>query len=521
MSSNSGVIVNRSNSVSPFYQALKSRNSKSMPELYSAEVNTEASAQSVVEVESSSSAGYSRTVRIELPRYGLLNRLYLHTRYSAAGGTVDTTNYAVHVPFLGAMAIREARLMYNGATLQKTDGFSIVSDLWKNSDDKERKHLQELLGAFDAANGTVANATASKYGDIIPMRSLVGSGAHDGITDFYCPLDFYFSAKHSPNRALDLSVLASPVTLEIDFEAQSNCWSEVGTTSTLPTISNVSAMCYLTELEMEVEKSYRALSYQAGGSPLTQIAFNQERVIVATNLTHTSNDTVVDIKLNQFTGNVFKLCVFAVLTDNFGSRKQRIKPGAIKEIQIKATGTNIVNQDNLSNKEAILESYHSGGEFLPLAQDLGTVVTGSNKITFANGGNKTAGGDVAAIDNIGGSSSGFTASSLAMANAIAGMAKGTDWDYNIDCNPQNFYEITFKKPYDMSKVSASGSCAFGALSVPSLRVTVAGSTNNGQFGSKPNVLGGACDIHCIAYSTSLMSYNTNSSGSTNIRMIAN
>ena len=60
MSSNSAVVVNRSNSVSPFYQALKSRNSKSMPELYSAEVNTEASAQSVVEVESSSTAGYSR-----------------------------------------------------------------------------------------------------------------------------------------------------------------------------------------------------------------------------------------------------------------------------------------------------------------------------------------------------------------------------------------------------------------------------------------------------------------------------
>ena len=518
MSSNSGIIVNRSNSVSPFYQALKSRNSKSMPELYSAEVNTEASAQSVVEVESSSSAGYSRTVRIELPRYGLLNRLYLHTRYSEAGGTVDNTNYARPVPFIGAMAIREARLMYNGATLQKTDGFSIVSDLWKNSNDKERKHLQELLGAFDIEDGTLANHTANKYGDIIAARSVKGLIAHDGTQDFYCPLDFYFSAKHSPNRALDLSVLASPVTLEIDYESEANCWSEKGATATVPTVTNVSAVCYLTELDMEVEKSYRALSYQAGGSPLTQIAFNQERVIVATGLTHSTTDTVIDIKLNQFTGNVFKLCVFAVLADNYATNDHRIRPGSIKEIQIKATGTNIVNQDNLSNKEAILESYHTGGEFLPLAQDLGAIggATNTNDIIFTHSGNKTNGGTKIMTD-----ANATTIQLSAFANAIAGVVRGTDWDYNITCNPQNFYEITFKKPYDMSKVSASGSCSFGALSVPSLRVTVAGSANNGQFGSKPNVLGAACDIHCVAYSTSLMSYNTNSSGSTNIRMIAN
>jgi len=531
MSSNSGVVINRSNSVSPFYQALKSRNSKSLPELYSAEVNTEASAQSVVEVESSSNAGYSRTVRIELPRYGLLNRLYLHTRFAETTGTTDTANYAQPVPFIGAMCVREARLMYNGSTLQKTDGFSMVADMWKNSSDKERKHLQELLGAFDctsgvaATGGTLASAVGNKFSDEIARRSIKGSGVNDGITDFYCPLDFYFSAKHSPNRALDLSVLASPVTLEIDMESKENCWDNVDAAGTSPTaivpaLANISAVCYLTEFEMEVEKSYRALSYQAGGSPLTQIAFNQERVVVATNQTHDNVDTVVDIKLNQFTGNVFKLVVYAVLTDAFKTNKHRIRPGSIKEIQIKATGTNIVNQDNLQNKESILESYHSGGEFLPLAQDLGAIaaVTNTNDIPFSNVGNKTAGGTVTVTNT-----AGTTAQMKVFADAVVGVAKGTDWDYNISCNPQNFYEINFKKPYDMSKVSASGSVSMGALSVPSLRLVIAGagSTGNGQFGAKPNVLAGKCDVHVVAYSTSLVSYNTNSSGSTNIRMIAN
>lgn len=474
MSSNSGVIVNRSNDTSPFFQALQSRNSKSLPELYSAEVNTESAAQSVVEVESSSAAGMSRTVRIELPRYGLLNRLYLHTRFAAAVGTASAANYISQIPWLGAMIIKEARLSYNGATLQKTDGFQIVADIMKNGTAHELRHLQELLGGYDANSGSLGAHAASKFGNATgtgvgtSARSIAGgSGANDGKQDFYCPLDFYFSAKHSPNRALDLSVLSSPVILEIDIEASSNVFKGQGTGVAAPLITNVSAMCYMTELDLEVEKNYRALSYQAGGSPLTQIGFNTERVVVASSISVANPDKVVDVQLNQFTGNIYKLIVYAVKSDNFGSNLTRIRPGIIQEIQLKATGTNIVNQDNLQNKEAILESYHTGGNFYPLAGNTPYV--------------------------------------------------------NINMSPGNFYELNFKKPYDMSKVSNSGSVALGQLSVPTLRVVLQGHTNTGQFGSAPTPLGSTydADIHVIAYSTSLMSYNTNASGSTSIRMISN
>ena len=508
MSSNSGVILNRSNEVSPFFQAIKSRNSKSMPELYSNEMNSESAAQSVVEVESSSSAGFSRTLRIELPRYGLLNRLYLHTRFGPHGGTASAANFLQQIPFLGAMCIREARIMYNGATLQKTDGHTIVAELWKNSSEREKKHLQELIGAFDeSVAADMAVFTANKYSSAIGRRGVPGgSVAHDGIQDFYCPLDYYFSAKHSGNRSLDLSVLAGPCVLEIDMETQANCFkSSTGsgvTSAQMPELLNVSAMCYLTELDVEVEKSYRALSYQAGANPLTQLAFNTEHMVVATNVTHTSADTVVDIRLNQFTGSIQKLVVYAVLTDDYATNGHRIRPGVIKEIQLKATGTNIVNQDNLQNKEGLLESYHGGGDF----KGVGSILEGTFSATaFA----APAGGTI-------------TRAELGIAgNLIRNAVKGTEWDHNISCNPSNFYELNFKKPYDMSKVSATGSCSFGTLSVPSLRLVVAGSGNNGQFGNGANVLGAACDIHVIAYSTSLVSYSTNSSGSTNIRQISN
>ena len=391
MSSNSGVIVNRSNETSPFFQALASRNSKSLPELYSAEINTESAAQSVVEVESSSNPGFSRTIRIELPRYGLLNKLYLHTTFSANGGTIAEAKYTQQIPFLGAMCIKEARVVYNGATIQKTDGFSIVAEMWKNYSDKEKKHLQELLGAFDAPQGTqlAADIVVSKTSDNTSRRARA-------VQDMYCPLDLYFSSRHSPNRALDLSVLSSPVILEIDIESESNLFHVQSTLSDYkaPTLTNVSAMCYLTELDSEVEKNYRALSYAAGGSPLTQIAFNTERIQVASGITMGGTGDgakVVDVKLNQFTGNIFKLLVFAVTADDFATNDYRFRPLAIDEIQLKATGTNIVNQDNLMNKESILESYHCGGNYRPIGVEKGVAVINSTTgIKMTNHGDEVA-----------------------------------------------------------------------------------------------------------------------------------
>ncbi len=508
MSSNSGVIINRSNETSPFFQALKSRNSKSLPELYSAEVNSESAAQSVVEVESSSNPNFGRTLRIELPRYGLLNRLYLHTTFGPAAGTHSTSHYSQQIPFLGAMCIREARLMYQGATLQKTNGFTIVSDLWKHASEREKKHLQELIGAFDAPTGTVTGAnTASKYGAVIPGRYVPGgSGDDNGKNDFYCPLDFYFSAKHSPNRLLDLSVLANPVILEIDMESQSNCFAKTNAAITaLPTLDNVSAMCYLTELDVEVEKNYRALSYQAGGSPLTQLAFNTEHVLVESNITLDANDVTVDVKLNQFTGSVYKLVIFATKHDAFATGQPfRFRPSAIKEIQVKATGTNIVNQDNLQSKEALLESYHGGGDFYPIGTKNTSALLSSQFSAQSSASAVVSAAEYAAVGN-----------------TILDAARGIEWNHNITCNPHNIYEVNFKKPYDMSKVSASGSVAMGQMSVPSLRVVLSGDTDNGQYGAQTLLLGAAADLHVIAYTTSLVSYNTNSSGSTNIRMIQN
>lgn len=474
MSSNSGVIVNRANETSPFFAAIKSRNSKSLPELYSSEVNTEAAAQSRVEVESSSAVGYSRTMRISLPRYGVLNQVYLHSRFggSTTSGTAANTTGVNSIPFIGAFAFREVRLVYNGSVLEKFSPFSIISDLWKHADENERHHLVEMLGGLEHdASGALgfshtANKSLMKNSQRCLNTTASGTTPYKGVQDFYLPLQFWFDAIHSPNRGLDLSVLANEVILEVDVEASSNIWLKIvnsgSETATIPEITNVSAVCYLTEFDQETEKMYRSLTYQPGAAPVTQIGYQSEHVVVANNV---SRATAIDIKLNQFVGQVYKLVVYAVLTDAYTTNKNRFRPVSLSEIQLRAVGTNIFNQDNLTDKEAILESYRGKSKF----KILGTVKTGN-----AN-------------------------------------------EYTI-CNPGHIYELNLKKPMDLSKVSASGSMALGQLSVPSLRVVV---EQVADYGSEANIAGGNVDVHVVAYSTALYSYATNTSGSTNIRVITN
>jgi len=367
------------------------------------------------------------------------------------------------VPFLGAAFATEYRIMYNGSVLAKMDPYTIISDLWKHASHREKVKLQEMLGAFDATS--VSSGTT--HSGVDQASRWNPGNALGGICDYYLPLEMWFSSKHSPNRGLDLSVLANECVLEIDVESTGNLFKKSGTMTTLPTLLNCSAICYLTELDMETEKQFRNLQYSAG-TPLTQLAFDTSHVIVASNQAHTAGaNTVIDVKLNQFSGQVYKLVVFATMTDDFQTNNHRVRPIVLNEIQIKATGSNIVNLDNLNKKEDILEAYVNGGDMY-----------GINQVDYA-------------------------------------------FDL-INCNPQGFYEINFKHPQDFSKVSASGSVAFGQLSVPSLRVVIGGKIAYGQQSN--NIASSSnhpVDVHVVAYSTTLMSYNTNSSGSTNIRSIMN
>ena len=470
MSSNAGTVINRTNQHSPFYNALSSRNSKSIPELYSAENNSEPVAFSKVEVETSSSVGFSRTVRCVLPRYGLLNKLYVRSVFGPGAFTVSTTsNNICGVPFLGAMFCSEYRLMYSGSVLARLHPETIIANLWKHSTDREKSKLVELLGAFDQSDGNMA--TAGLLGKFVAAQSgrwTPVNAAKPGICEFYCPLQFWFDSKWSNNRPLDLSILAGEVTLEMDIQAQSNCFITTGSVTTLPPITNVSAVCYISEQEASTEAAFRSLTYNMS-SPLTQIAYDTDHIVALGSAANTiGNDTVFDVKLNAFQGLVQKLVIYVTEEDNLATNKHRMRPLGIKEIQLKSTGSNIVNLDNLDTKEDILESYHNGGDF-----------RGVNVADYV--------GD------------------------------------SVTFNPNNIHELVFKRPYDFSPVSNTGAISLGQMSVPTLRIVMNGGdqvgiadANNGYTASSGSK---KLDVHVIAYYTTLISYNTNSAGSTSIRQI--
>ena len=345
--------------------------------------------------------------------------------------------------------------------------------------------LIELLGGYEPPGGTAgkylmhASTASNLLASPTSAQFSINPCARAGVVqDYYCPLDFWFSAKHSPNRGLDCSVLSSPIFLEVDVQAKSKIWNDVGSGVSGGALTNLRAICYLTEFDPEVEKQYRSISYAPGGAPLTQIGYQEEHVVVASGIVSKNSAAVTtEIKLNQFSGNVYKLRVYAVnATANSGLVPLAHKPLRIDEIQLKATGTNLVNYDNLSSKEQILNSYHDGGFF-------------KAKRARAAVGNQLALTDICRIDG------------------------------------SKFYELNFKKPYDMSKVSASGSVSMGQLSVPSLRVVISDTNIEGygmEFNTDTVMADDALvDIHVVAYSTVLISYQTNTSGSTNIRMIQN
>ena len=254
MSSNSATVINRTNQHSPFFNALASRNSKSIPELYSAENNSEPTAFSKVEVETSSSVGYSRTIRTILPRHGMLNKLYVRSVFGpGAHATISGATHQIQaVPFLGAAFCSEYRLMYSGSVLCRLHPETIISNLWKHGTQREKSKLVEMLGGFEViaagtpvANKFAANAVANK------SRWAVGTGQNTGICEFYVPLDFWFSSKWSNNRPLDLSILAGEVTLEMDIQAQSNCFITTGSE-----IEPSSCLKYITIMCCKLIKSF-------------------------------------------------------------------------------------------------------------------------------------------------------------------------------------------------------------------------------------------------------------------------
>jgi len=207
------------------------------------------------------------------------------------------------------------------------------------------------------------------------------------------------------------------------------------------------------------------------------------------------------------------LYIFGVISDDYQTNGHRFRPIALDNLKISANGSEIYHLEKLNDKEDIVESLVNQTRYRGGA-NVGVV-------THASGKFKTTGiaGDVTVTEG------GVTGAQLVTcANAYGEMIEnslvGGIKDFSFV--PQNIYKVTFQNPFDFSKVSCNGVADFGQMSLPTLEGEicsggVAGYFNNVYVGGGSNKV----DIHVCATNQALISYITNSSGSTTIRSIEN
>ena len=513
MSANSSQIVNRANESSPYFTAIKQRSSnaglRGNAFLYSSEINTVPQARSKVRIVSTTNPGFSRTMRIPLSRHGMLQRLVLHATWSGHAVTPSSASNAIHsVPNLGVQAFTEMRIVIAGQVISRLDPYGVITDIYCNASNEDLPKHQILLHAYDSTKGS--ETTANCVGDKDGLYSSQHWAAGDVHT--YFDMGWWFAKRQ--NLALDLGVLANQVYLEVDVDSQANCFSKTGT-ATLPDLGELEVIQYITELSPQATRDYRAAQYSIG-APMTQLIFGTTHSIVASSLPHTANPTPFSVRLNAFSQQVKKLIIFATNADDFATNGHRLRPVAMKNLKIKASGTEIWELEDMDNKEQILESVINGTRWTRGANtDVGAVVAGTNKVTFAHG------GDVAYT-----TTDPTATQETAVLNAIfeelrhSNSAYGNLKEFSFD--PQNVYCVDFSSIYDYSKVSANGSADFAQLNSPELSGEICSVATDGynqtvqaHHGSTSKV-----DIHVIAYNETLLSYITNSAGSTTLKSIS-
>ena len=514
MSSNSAQIVNRANASSPFYSAIKQRSSnaglRGQSFLYSSETNTSAQARSKVRIVSTTNPGESRIMRIPLSRHGLLQKLVLHATWGGGTYTVSGVSNAIEaVPNLGIAAWTEVSLVCEGQKIAKLNPYGEICEIYCNSSNEDLPKYQALLHGYDCGLNAIGGVAADKDGLYNAQHWLTAAAPNDGIVHTYYPVPFWFSKRQ--NLALDLGILANQVYLEVSVDSYANIFKKTGT-ATLPVLQELEVIQYISELDHTAERERRAAQYSVG-SPLTQISYNTTSSIIGSAILHSADATAFSLRMNMFSGVVKKVIVFATLADNFATNGHRLRPIELNNLKLRASGSEIWEQQDMPNKEPILESLINGTRWTNGENtNVGLVTAGTNKVVFAKH------GDVAYTG-----AAPTTAQATAMLNTVFEEQKsqmrnlGALQNFSFDCG--NVYVIDFSSLYDFSKVSANGSSDFAQLNSPELSGTIPSGCKGYNAHNLAHGAAVKVDIHAIAYNETLISYITNSAGSTQIRMI--
>ena len=471
-------VVQRANNSSNLYATIKSRGSNSGPAgcgyIYASEVNQCPCWRHKLKVTPQNSAGYDRTVRFELPNYGFLENVFLETVFAANSGmTVDgadgTTSEAALCWGAGAFVFSEVRLVFRGQEVAKlTSDYLVMRHLQDLSEERLDNFLDMIGGLPVGTQNTVGGAGAN---DRTGRYKLAQAAQR-----YYCPLSFWFAETRS--RALDLSILHSPITIEVDVRPYSKVKefttdagaSEIG-------LSEINLQCHMAELPAPELKMFRDVSYKPGGEPLSQLGYD---ILTSVHtVTVTDNSGVHKIKLNDFSGLVQRLYIFAADSDDRSANRYLQTETGITKVVLESVDQEIWERENQGYES--IAGVHSS---------ITSEKTGSATTVLHMTGERL-------MDRYIRPSRNLEKPFIALDSASAG----------ANVIPSAIHTINFKSDWDQ-RTSATGAVSFGTLHNPTLSVTFDTTGISGNY-----------DIIVIAELNNMILYQTNGAGATSIRRI--
>jgi len=477
-------LIHRANENSSLYNTIKARNSKQNVYDYATQGESNicpvARSKIVVNPTTSMNADGNQTVKFQLPNFGLLEDLYLQTKFNQ-GDTNDDSGAkdCFLTDMAGAFAYTRVRITYQGNTLWEcTPEWSVVSQYTRATKEKSLL-LDNMLGS--APINAAADSEAAIEGRRV-MASVFGGQT------LSCPLKAWFT--ESLGKAWDLYSLSSNAFVEVDYRAILDLHGKAETPADRVTYNDAQLLCYVAELGGNELASYQARNY-APGSVSSQIGFTTtlfSESIAAANLVQTTDSSTLGnkIKVQSISGLVRRLYVFATDDTDRASTTDKLymKTVDLASVKLSANNQSIYELNNCGcGSDNVANSLTAGAGY----QTDYAVECMRNNLPMAC--NTAVASDTyklydPAVDKTFGTNSGgvFSPSHVKVIN----------FGYN---------------PEDVG--SADGSLSFSQLGNPEIEVKFTAGAN----GSNDHT------VHVVAEVLVINTYNTSSTGQINFKMI--
>ncbi len=335
-------VITRANQNSSLYNTIKARNSKQ--DVYDYNVSGEKNicevvrSKVIVNSTSTMNATGQQTLKFELPNYGLLEDLYLKTKFTSgtAGQNVaDGSKGIALTNFCGAYAMTKCRLVFQGSTIFEWSPEWIITSQYSRATRERAGQLNLMLGGD--VIGVENNDIAVRTG-----RRLISSVA--GGTELMAPLKAFWN--DSLGRNFDLYSLNSKVHLEVDYRSNALAHEEIDDTAMAQQYAGAELVCYLAELSPEALSAYQSRNF-VPGSVSSQLGFTTthfSELITSPVLVTGSSSVGNKIKLNSISGLVRRLYVYANLESDETAKKY-FNPKKIARVKLLANNQVIHEQD--------------------------------------------------------------------------------------------------------------------------------------------------------------------------------